>query len=107
MRARACPAAFVRRTVTIAILSVASSAAQSYSQLQLAIPSGGTFLNVFAMNNKGEVLGETGTTVAPNRYPAVWTNGVAQRLTIPASYIYLAQPAYYAINDSGTVVGTV
>jgi len=69
------------------------------------------FLNLIGLNNAGQVLGDdcvNGTgCVGVDRFPGVWTNGVINPLPIPAGYSYIASLEYYAINDSGMVVGTL
>jgi hypothetical protein len=43
----------------------------------------------------------------PDRFPAVWSNGVITPLPIPPGYAYAANLQNYKINYSGTVAGSV
>lgn len=100
----------------LSILLVAAGAAvaaATYTATPIG-PAGGLFAaNILGMNNKGEVPADVCKVAAvpfcqgPNRFSAVWSNGTFSPLPIPSGYSYVAQPAYYAINDSGTVVGTL
>ena len=90
-----------------------ATAAQSYTATSLQTSTSG-FANIIGLNNKGQVFGDACDFVGSflycygsHRYPAVWSSGVMTPLPIPTGYAYIAQLAYYAINDSGTVVGTL
>jgi hypothetical protein len=107
----------MRLFATLSMAAVAASAATSYTAVLIpgasvqSIRTGSPigFNNLFALNNKGQVIGD-GCNIpcaGVNRFPAMWSNGVVTPLPIPAGYAYIAQPAYYSINDSGTVVGTL
>jgi len=98
------------RSVAILCAMVGLATAQSYTAINLQPPGSPIyFANVMGLTNKGEVLGDAciGTCSGSNGFPAVWSNGAITPLPLPHGYAYLAQPAYYAINNSGTVVGTV
>ncbi len=102
-----------RSLSTLAILLLpGGAAAQSYTATSLS-PAGSLYriANLIGLNNKGQVLADTclsGTGCAGvDRFPAVWNNGVITPLPIPSGYAYLAQLQSYAINDSGTVIGTL
>jgi hypothetical protein len=100
---------------TLLIAAGMASAGTTYTATPLN-PPGSTigFANVIALNNKGEVLGDACPLVGgflncgiSGRGPAVWGNGAFTPLPIPSGYSYIAQPAYYGINDSSAVVGTL
>lgn len=101
-----------RRVVTMLLLAAgAASAATTYTATNLQ-PPGSPYqvANVLAMNNHAQVLVDicnNGNCTGVNRFAGVWSNGVITPLPIPTGYSYIAQPAYYGINDSGTVVGTL
>jgi hypothetical protein len=95
----------------LCIAAGAASAATSYTATNLQ-PAGSPYqVNaVLGLNNKGQVLVDmctNGNCTGANRLPGVWSNGVITPLPIPSGYSYIAQPAYYHINDSGNVVGTL
>lgn len=106
------------RALTMLLLAVgAASAATTYTATNLQPPGSLVgFGNIIGMNNKAQVLGDACADIiggivyscsGTNRFPAVWSNGVITPLPIPFGYSYIAQPSYYHINDSGTVVGTL
>jgi hypothetical protein len=87
--------------------------AQNYTATSLQTSTAG-FANIIGLNNQGQVLGDACDFVGSflycygsHRYPAVWSNGTMTPLPFPPGYSYIAQLSYYAINDSGTVVGTL
>jgi uncharacterized membrane protein len=94
------------------MIAAGTAAAQTYTATSLT-PAGSSyhFANLIGLNNQGQVLGDTclnGTgCTGVDRFPAVWSNGVITPLPIPSGYDYFADPFWYAINDSGTVVGTM
>lgn len=107
-----CHSQFMRLFAVLSIAAGIAFAATSYTATNLR-PAGSTvnFANMMGLNNQGEVLGDAvcsgGCFGGANRGPAVWSNGVITPLPIPAGYSYIAVLAYYGLNDSGTVVGTL
>ena len=101
-----------RRVLTMCLLAVCgASAATTYTATNLQ-PAGSPYQvnSVLGFNNHAQVLVDicnNGNCTGVNRFPGVWSNGVITPLPIPAGYSYVAQPSYYGINDSGTVVGTL
>jgi hypothetical protein len=87
--------------------------AQNYTATSLQTSTAG-FANIIGLNNHGQVLGDACDVVGvfldcfgSHRYPAVWSTGTITPLPFPPGYSYIAVLSYYAINDSGTVVGTL
>ncbi len=96
------------RSPSILLLMAAVAAAQSYTVTTLPPPTGFLLFNLDgSMNNKGQVLGDAGSSGAATRFPVLWTGGVPQILPMPAGHAYLAVLQSYKINDAGTVIGTV
>jgi hypothetical protein len=99
------------RLLAMLWISAGAAFATSYTATNLH-PAGSPYqvANVLGLNNHGQVLVDictNGNCFGANRLAGVWNNGVITPLTIPSGYAYIAVPAYYAINDSGTVVGTL
>jgi len=99
------------KLLSILLAAAAAISAQTYTATSLN-PSNSRYevANVLGLNNHGQVLVDlctNGICVGADRTVGIWANGVITPLPVPDGYSYYAQPEWYAINDSGTVVGTL
>ena len=99
------------KLLSILLAAAGVISAQTYTATSLN-PSNSQYevANVLGLNNHGQVLVDlctNGICVGADRTVGIWANGVITPLPVPDGYSYYAQPEWYAINDSGTVVGTL
>ena len=91
---------WVAVVTAIATVGLASESAAQYTVQELLPPSGfpaTMATRAFAINNQGQVFGETLSSTV--RQPVLWTNGLPDALPIPAGYYWEDAPVHQFLNE--------